>query len=207
MKVIAINGSPRLEGNTALAIGVFRSEMEKEGLETEMLQVGGDIAGCRSCGGCAENSRCRIPDEQFQSWSDKIFHADGLLLAAPVYFGSIPGPMKSFLDRLFFQCLTAGTMYHKVGASLTVLRRSGAYTTLDDLHRYFFSSGMIIVSATGVNSIHGRKPGEVLHDAEGMDMIVKLAANMAWILKMADDTKDRIQPPPFTKKPFTNFIR
>jgi len=208
MKVVAVNGSPRPEGNTSIAIKTFLDELEKEGIQTGLLNVGGaNTAGCKCCGGCRKSGRCQIPDEVFSAWSEDLFSADGLFLAAPSYFGSIPGPMKSFLDRFFYQCLKAGTMYQKAGASIAVLRRIGGFTTLDDLNRYFFSSGMIIVSATGASLIHGSVPGEVLQDAEGIDGILKLARNMAWVLKMMEATKDRILPPAFTKKPMTNFIR
>jgi len=98
-------------------------------------------------------------------------------------------------------------MYHKVGASMAVLRRVGGSSTLDDLNRYFFSSGMIIVTATGSNLIHGTNPGEILQDTEGMDAVLKLAKNMTWIMKMKEATKDLLPPPPFTKKPMMNFIR
>jgi len=208
MKVIAINGSPRAEGNTYLTIKAFAEELGKEGIETHILQAGSaDIGGCSHCGCCMNAGQCQKPDEQFKTWSEILFHADGVFLAAPAYFGSIPGPMKSFLDRFFFQCLRSGIMYHKIGASMAVLRRAGGFTTVDDLNRYFLVSGMVIVTATSANLIHGANPGEVLQDTEGMDAVLKLARNMAWIMKMKEATKDRLPPPPFVKKPMMNFIR
>jgi len=208
MKVVAINGSPRPEGNTYLTIKAFVEALEKESVETQILQAGSaGISGCSHCGGCVNIGRCQKSDEQFKAWSEILFDADGIFLAAPVYFGSMPGPIKSFLDRFFFQCLRSGIMYHKVGASMAILRRAGGLTTLDDLNRYFFSSGMIIVTATGSNLIHGAKPGEILQDTEGMDAVMKLARNMTWIIKMKEATKDLLPPPPFTKKPMMNFIR
>ena len=208
MKVVAVNGSPRAEGNTYLTIKAFAEELKKYDIETQVLPVGSsDIDGCSHCGCCMNAGQCQKPDEQFKAWSETLFHADGVFLAAPVYFGSMPGPMKSFLDRFFFQCLRSGIMYHKVGASMAVLRRAGGSSTLDDLNRYFFSSGMIIVTATGSNLIHGANPGEVLQDTEGMDAVLKLARNMTWIMKMKEATKDLLPPPSFTKKPMMNFIR
>ncbi len=101
-----------------------------------------------------------MPEPQFEEWSEKIYLADGLFLAAPVYFGTMPGTMKAFLDRFFFQSIQAGLMRHKVGASAAILRRSGGYTTLDDLNRYFFSSEMFVVSASCPNLVHGRNPAK-----------------------------------------------
>ena len=208
MKVVCVNGSPHTDGNTYLTIKAFTDELHKNNVESEVIHVGGgDVSGCIACGGCVGSAVCTVPDEQFKEWSDKLKNADGVFLAAPVYFGTMPGHMKSFLDRFFFQCIQGGKMRLKVGASAAILRRTGGYTTLDDLNRYFFSSEMIIVSASCPNIVHGRLPGEVLRDIEGMDAITKLARNMAWILKMIDATKTAIEPPQYSKKVFMSFIR
>ena len=208
MKVIAVNGSPHPEGNTALTISAFFDILRQDGFETETLQAGvAGVKGCAACGGCAETGKCKVPDKQFEDMAEKMYSADGVFLAAPVYFGTMPGTMKAFLDRFFFQSIQAGRMRQKVGASAAILRRSGGYTTLDDLNRYFFSSEMIVVSASCPGLVHGRIPGEVLQDAEGMDAIRKLALNMAWILKMKETTKEAIVPPPYSKKVYMSFIR
>jgi len=205
MKIIGVNGSPNAEGNTFLTIKSFFEEIEKEGFETEILHVGdGRVAGCIGCRGCATAGECVQPDDLFKEMSEILLSADGIFLAAPVYFGTMPGQMKAFLDRCFFQRAQAGRMRLKVGASAAILRRTGGYTTIDDLNRFIFSGDMIMV---GQCIIHGNLPGEILQDPEGLAGIRRLARNMAWILKMKEATKNEITPPPYERRPFMNFIR
>ena len=205
MKVLGINGSPSANGNTYLAINAFFDELHKSGIETELVHVGdGGIAGCIGCRGCEKTGECAVPDERFKALSGKLFAADGLFLAAPAYFGSMPGQMKAVLDRLFFQCLRTGRVRHKVGASAAILRRSGAYTTIDDLNRFIFAGEMVSV---GRCMIHGNRPGEILQDTEGLSVLRTLARNMAWVLGMKEATKDTVTPPPHEQRPFINFIR
>ena len=205
MKVVGVNGSIKLEGNTFLTINAFFEELHKEGVETELLQVGdGRVAGCIACNGCAGTGECEVPDPEFKELSDKLLSADGVFLAAPVYFGTLPGQMKAFLDRFFFQCIQTGRMRHKVGATAAILRRTGGYTTIDDLNRFIFSGEMI---AIGQCIIHGNIKGEVLQDVEGLGGIRRLARNMAWVLKMKEATKDTIVPPVMEKRQRMNFIR
>ena len=205
MKVVGINGSYNQEGNTYLTIKAFFEEISKEGIETELLQVGdGRIAGCIACRGCKSTGECVVPDAEFKELSEKLLNADGLFLAAPVYFGTLPGQMKAFLDRFFFQCIQTGRMRHKVGASAAILRRTGGYTTIDDLNRFFFSGEMI---AVGQCIIHGAKIGEVLQDVEGLGALRRIARNMAWVIKMKEATKTQITPPAFEKRQPMNFIR
>ena len=205
MKVIGINGSPNAEGNTFLTIKTFFEELQKEGIETEIVHAGdGKIAGCICCRGCAGKGECVIPDELLKERSEKIIGADGIFLAAPVYFGTMPGQMKAFLDRMFFPCIQTGKMRHKVGASAAILRRTGGYTTIDDLNRLIFSGDMI---AVGHSIIHGNLPGEILQDVEGLSNVRRIAKNMAWVLKMKEATKADIAPPPYEKRERMNFIR
>ena len=205
MKVIGINGSPRADGNTFLTITAFFDELHKDGVKTELLHVGdGKVPGCICCRGCAGTGACVIPDENLMEMSEKLLEADGLFLAAPVYFGTMPGQMKAFMDRFMFQCIQTGKMRHKVGASAAILRRTGGYTTIDDLNRFFFAGEMIVVGHT---IIHGNLTGEVLQDMEGLSSIRRTARNMAWILKMKDATKTDIIPPSYEKRLMMNFIR
>ena len=205
MKVVGLNGSYNREGNTYLTITAFFEELQKEGIETELLQVGdGSIAGCTACRGCHTAGECVVHDETFVELSDKIINADGVLLAAPVYFGTLPGQMKAVLDRFFFQSLKTGRMRHKVGATAAILRRTGGYTTIDDLNRFVFAGEMISV---GQCIIHGDKPGEILQDTEGLAILRRNARNMAWVLKMKELTKSELPPPPYEKRPMMNFIR
>jgi multimeric flavodoxin WrbA len=140
MKVIAINGSPRKEGNTYTALNIVASELNKSGIDLEILHIGHKmIHGCIACGSCAKNKdeKCSIQNDEMNSWIQQVKAADGLILAAPVYFAGIPGTMKSFLDRLFYVSATNGNLFrHKVGAALVALRRTGASSTLDSLYHY-----------------------------------------------------------------------
>lgn len=205
MKVVGLNGSPRPDGNTFLVIKAFFDVLHESGIETELIHAGdGSIPGCICCRGCAGTGECVIPDEQLKEISGKLFAADGVFLAAPVYFGTMPGQMKSFLDRFFFQSLQVGKMRHKVGAAAAILRRTGGYTTIDDLNRYIFSGDMISV---GQVIIHGNLTGEVLQDTEGLSGIRRIARNMAWVLKMKEATTGEIIPPPYEKRQHMNFIR
>ena len=205
MKVIGVNGSPRAEGNTYLTIQAFFDELRKDGIDTELVQVGdGKIAGCISCRGCEKTGECIQPDDGFQELSAKLLAADGIFLAAPVYFGTMPGQTKAVLDRFFFQCIQTGRIRHKVGASAAILRRTGGYTTIDDLNRFLFSGEMIVV---GHAIIHGEAPGEIMKDAEGLGNVRKVARNMAWVLKMMEATRSSIAPPAYQPRQFVNFIR
>lgn len=208
MKVIAINGSPRPKGNTYLAIRRVFDTLEAEGIETEVLQVGGrPVLGCIACNRCVKEGRCTLPDEEFEALAQKIYDCDGLILAAPVYYGSMPGVMKTFLDRFFYQNRSNDRMRHKVGASAAILRRSGGRTTLNDLNHYFYSSEMLAVPTPGPNVIHGALPGEALQDKEGMDILQTIGKNMVWLLKMKEATKETVPPPPFKERVRMNFIR
>jgi len=205
MKIIGINGSPKADGNTFLTINAFFEEVSKDGFETEILHVGhGQIPGCAACMACEATGECAITHELFKQYSGKIMEADGIFLAVPAYFGTIPGQMKSFLDRFFFQCFQTGRMRHKVGAAAAILRRSGGLTTIDDLNKFFLASNMIMV---GHSIIHGTAPGEVLQDYEGLAAVRRIARNMAWILKMKEATKQTIEPPQYEQRQFMNFIR
>ena len=206
MKIIGVNGSPRADGNTFLTISAFFDVIQEEGgIETELLHGGvGDVPGCICCRKCEGSGACAVHDEKFEEMSAKMLSADGVFLAAPVYFGTMPGQIKAFLDRFFFQCLQTGRMRHKVGASAAILRRTGGYTTIDDLNRFFFANEMITV---GHCIIHGNFTGEVLKDNEGLSYVRRLARNMAWVLKMKEATKADITPPPYEKRQHMNFIR
>ena len=132
MKVIAVNGSPRPKGNTYLSLKTVCNALEKQNIETEIIQVGNmELKGCISCYRC-KDGHCYFSDEKFRGIVDKIHAADGLLLGSPVYYASIAGTMKCFLDRLFFP--NGGRMRLKVGAAVSVLRRSGGVTTFDQLN-------------------------------------------------------------------------
>ena len=205
MKVIAINGSPRKDGNTFHALKLVSEELEKEGIEVEIINIGNkSIRGCIACNKCAKdaNDKCIFNDE-VNIVIQKLKNADGLLIGSPVYYSGIAGTMKSFLDRLFYTCGTNKILRHKVGASIAAVRRTGGMPTYNGLNHYLNISEMVIPSSTYWNVIHGAKPSEALKDYEGVETMRILGRNMAYLIKELKDTNK----PKAIDKVFTNFIR
>ena len=208
MKVIAINGSPKANGNTHTALTLVGEELQKEGLEFEIIQVGNKlIRGCMACGGCARNlSEQCVFDDEVNACLQKLKAADGILLGAPVHYAGIAGTMKSFLDRLFYVAgVNGGLFRHKVGASVVAVRRSGGVPTFDALNHYIAYAEMIMPGSNYWNVIHGREPGEVLQDHEGNQIMRVLGKNMAWLLKLV--AAGKAQAPQREDKVVTNFVR
>jgi len=184
MKVIAFNGSPRKDGNTAILINHIFQELKKEGLETELVQFSGKkIHGCRACYKCFENKdrRCSVKDDFANECIEKMIDADGIILGSPVYFADVTAEMKALIDRAGFVSLANNGLYkNKVGASVAALRRTGGIHTLDSLNHFFLAGQMIIVGR-GIGI--GRNIGEVEKDEEGIQMVKTLGQRMAWLLK------------------------
>ncbi|MCI8513606.1 MAG: flavodoxin family protein [Lachnospiraceae bacterium] len=181
MKVLMINGSPRANGNTSAALKEMVSVFAAEGVETEILQVGNrNVRGCTACGSCAGTGAC-VFDDIVNEAAPKFEACDGLILASPVYYASANGTLISFLDRLFFSTHFDKTM--KVGASVVAARRGGLSATFDELNKYFTICGMPVASSQYWNSVHGRKEGEAVQDAEGMQTMRTLARNMSFLMK------------------------
>lgn len=205
MKTILLNGSPHAEGNTFLALKKAADMLEAQGIETELIHIGGkQISGCVGCGACFKGE-CAFADDFFRDATEKMYAADGLVLGTPVYYSGIAGGFKCFLDRAFYQ--SAGRMRGKIGAGIAVCRRSGGMTAFGQLNAYFQISEMPIATSFYWNVAHGAKPGEVLMDAEAVSTIEQMALNMAWLLKMKQETKDKVPLPEKTKKERMNFIR
>jgi multimeric flavodoxin WrbA len=205
MKLIAINGSPKPKGNTYLALKTVCDELEKQDIETEIIHIGNmEIKGCLSCGRCKEGY-CVHSDENLRNIVDRVYEADGILLGSPVYYASIAGTMKCFLDRLFYA--SQGRMRLKVGASVVALRRSGGVTTFDQLNHYFLISEMMVAPSFYWNAIHGATPGELFEDAEGISLLQNLANNMAWMLKIKEYSKNIYPVPQPVERAWTNFVR
>jgi multimeric flavodoxin WrbA len=205
MRVIAINGSPKPKGNTYLALKTVCDELENANINTEIIHIGNmEIKGCISCNRC-DNGYCVHSDSNFQAIVDKIYAADAIILACPVHYAGISGTMKSFLDRLFYS--SGGRLRLKIGASIAVLRRSGGVATFDQLNHYFLISEMLIAPSFYWNAIHGRTPGEVLEDAEGISVLKNLAQNMTWMLNMKEYSKTACPEPQPVKREWMNFIR
>ena len=211
MKVLAINGSPRENGNTAQAIDVLLKELQNEGIETELVTIGHKtIHGCNSCFKCAESKdgRCPAFNDAVNELLPKMIEADGIVLGSPVYFSGINGTLKAFLDRVFFvSWINGGLLRLKIGASVVAVRRSGGTEAFDQLNKYFQISELMTVGSCYWNVIHGFLPGEVQQDPEGLYIVRTLGRNMAWLLKLTECGKGSVEPPKPEEPVMTNFVR
>ena len=211
LKVIAINGSPKRDGNTAEAIRAMAEVLREDGIETETLQVGGEpIRGCAACGHCRKSERnlCAFTDDAVNDFSLKMRSAEGIILGAPTYYAGIPGDMKSFLDRVFY----SSSVYfkYKVGTAVVAVRRAGGIDALQGLMNFFDLGQTVTPPSQYWMIVFGREKKEILQDAEGMQTIRKNARAMAWLMKMIAETRGKIPTPDEIKKEdriFTNFIR
>ena len=205
MKVLMINGSPRKDGNTAIALNEMVKVFEQEGVVTEIVQVGNkDIRGCIGCRACAQTGQC-VFDDIVNELAPKFEAADGLVIASPVYFASANATLIACLDRLFFSMGFDPTM--KVGASVVVARRGGCSATFDELNKYFTICGMPVASSQYWNAAHGREKGEVKLDLEGMQTMRTLARNMTFLMKSIALGKEEYGLPEQEAREFTHFIR
>ena len=205
MKVLLINGSPKSDGNTSIAIDEMVKTFHEEGVETEVIQVGNKvIRGCIGCGKCFEKGSC-VFDDIVNETAPKLEAADGLVIATPVYYASANGTLVSFLDRLFYSASYDMTM--KVGASVAVCRRGGSSATFDELNKYFTIKSMPVASSQYWNSVHGRTPGEASRDEEGLQTLRVLARNMSFLMKSIALGKEKYGLPEEEEWTPTHFIR
>lgn len=205
MKVLLINGSPRVGGNTSIALGEMEKIFQQEGIQVETVQVGNKvIRGCVACLSCMERGKC-VFDDLVNETAPKFAEADGLVIASPVYYASANGTLISFIDRLFYSTPFDKTM--KVGAAVAVARRGGVSATYDELNKYFAISGMPIATGQYWNAVYGREKGEAAQDEEGMQTMRTLARNMVFLMKSIALGKEQYGVP--QREPFqrTNFIR
>jgi multimeric flavodoxin WrbA len=211
MKVLAFNGSPKKEGNTYRALRLVLDEIEKEGIETEIIHVGSQqVKSCTACGMCAKNKdeKCVLVGDDVNFWIQKMKEADGILLGSPVHYAGISSVMKSFLDRSFYVISNnGGLLRHKVGASVTAVRRTGGIPAIDMMNRYILYSEMVMPSSNYWTIIHGAMPGEIEKDEEGLQIMRLLGKNMAWLLKVVELGKETYPAPEREKKTRMNFIR
>ena len=205
MKVLIINGSPRKNGNTSLAVSEIVRTLEAEGVEAEVCQIGNrDIRGCIACGKCGELGKC-VFNDGVNELAAEFEAADGLIVASPVYYASANATLVAFLDRLFYSASYDMTM--KVGASVVVARRGGLSSTFDELNKYFTIAGMPVASSQYWNSLHGRLPGEAEKDAEGLQTMRTLARNMSFLIKSIALGKEKYGLPEKEERLATNFVR
>ena len=205
MKVLLINGSPKANGNTALALREMEAIFAKNGIDTELIHIGHQaIRGCIACGHCYQNGRC-VFEDAVNEISPKFAECDGIVVGSPVYYASANATLVAFLDRLFYSSRFDKTM--KVGAAIAVARRGGASATFDELNKYFTISGMPVVSSQYWNSVHGGAPGDALQDEEGLQTMRTLARNMSFLMKSIALGKEQFGLPEKETPVATNFIR
>ncbi len=185
MKVIGINGSARKDGNTALIIRKVFEELNKEEIETELVQLADyEIRPCRGCFACKGRGNCVFTNDGFADIFNRMVEADGIVLGSPVYSADVSAGMKAFLERGGVVVATnPGLLRHKVGAAVAAVRRGGGMTTVDTMNHFMLNKEMVVVGSTYWNMVYGRNPGDVLTDDEGMANMRNLGQNMSFILK------------------------
>lgn len=204
-KVLILNGSPRKDGNTTVAVKEMEKIFAENGVECETVQIGNKaIRGCIACNYCYKNGKCSINDDIVNELAPKFEEADGLVVASPVYYASANATLIACLDRLFYSTPFDKTM--KVGASVVCARRGGCSATFDELNKYFTISNMPIASSQYWNSIHGRKVGEAEMDEEGKQTMRTLARNMTFLMKSIALGKETFGLPETEKRVATHFI-
>ena len=187
MKIVAFNGSPRRNGNTSILIGEMFKILQKEGIETELIQLGNKpVHGCTACGKCKEiqNGKCHIKNDHLNYCIEKMVEADGIIIGSPVYFADVTPEVKALIDVAGYVTRANNHLLkRKVGAAVIAVRRGGALHAFETINNFFLISQMIVPGSSYWNFAIGRNPGDVLNDAEGMQTIKTLGENMAWLLK------------------------
>lgn len=202
MKVLLINGSPRKQGNTFIALSEVAAALQENGVETEIISIGTKaVQGCIACGRCRELGRCVFQDELYNTILEKLPTIDGLVVGSPVYYAGPNGSLCALLDRLFYS--SGSLLQYKPAAAVAVCRRGGASATFDRLNKYFTITNMPVVPSQYWNSVHGRTPGEASEDTEGLQTMRTLGRNMAWMLRSLPVSS----APETESKVMTSFIR
>ena len=209
MKVMFVNGSSHLRGTTMAAIEEMEKVFRAEGIETEVIQVGGKpIADCLQCNVCGKTGKCVFTDDGVNEFVEKAKDADGFVFATPVYFAHPSGRIFDFLDRAFYSSNGYENFKFKPGAAVAIARRGGTTASLDALNKYFGIAQMPTAGSTYWNMVHGQCPEDVKKDEEGMQIMRVLGRNMAWMLKSIEAGKAAgITLPETEEKKRTNFIR
>lgn len=185
MKVIGVNGSAREDGNTALIINIIFSELQKQGIQTELIQLASKIIEpCKGCYKCRGNRQCAFTDDNFKEIFNKMIQSDGIILGSPVYSADVSSRMKAFLERSGVIISTnRGLLKHKVGVSVVAVRRGGALNTVDTMNHFLLNKEVYLVGSIYWNMVFGNEIGEVLTDNEGIENMKNIGQNMAWLLK------------------------
>jgi multimeric flavodoxin WrbA len=187
MKAIAFNGSPKADGNTAHMLKLVLSDLQKEGIETEFIQVGGEpVRGCKACGGCRQNKdmKCVITSDGINDWIQKMASADAILIGSPTYFADLTPETKALIDRCGYVSRSNGNfLKRKIGAAVVAARRAGAVHVFDSINHFFTILEMIVPGSSYWNLSLSLAPGDFEKDAEGNATMHTLADNIAWLMK------------------------
>lgn len=187
MKVIAFNGSPKRQGNTAQALQIVLGELQAAGIETELIQLGGQkVLGCLGCRKCMEtkNKHCIRTDDDVNLYIDKMLEADGIIIGTPVYTSNVTAEVKAFIDRVCFVGKANDFMFQKkVGAPVIVATKGGATFAYSAINLMFGISQMITIGSIHWNMALGRDPGDIWKDEEGIRTFHVLGKNMSWLLQ------------------------
>jgi len=203
MKALLINGSPHNNGNTALALTEIGKELNKNGIDYEIIGIGNKpVMGCIACNKCAETGVCAFQDEAYKKIRAAAIEANAIVIGSPVYYAGPNGALCAILDRLFYS--SSDLFMYKPGAAVAVCRRSGDTAALDRLNKYFTINNMPLATSQYWNGVHGLMPGEAAQDKEGMQIMRSLAKNLAWLMK---NTHGKETPQPEPTRVSTNFIR
>lgn len=185
MKVVGISGSARKDGNTAILIKTMFEELEKESIDTELVELSGQvIEPCKACWACGGKKNCVHKKDKFTEIFEKMKSADGIILGSPVYSANISANMQAIIERAAVVCdMNNGLMTHKTGVSVAAVRRAGSLQAIDAMNHFFMNHEMFIAGSTYWNMVYGQMPGDVKKDEEGMANMRNLAKNMAFLLK------------------------
>ena len=183
MKVLLINGSPRKQGNTAIALAEVSMQLEKNGIESEIVWIGNKpVRGCMACNKCKENpGACIFNDDVCNAISSKFAQANALIVGSPVYWGQPNGAVLAVMQRAFYS--NGGAIAGKPAAAIAICRRGGATATFESLNMPFQMLNMPVVTSQYWNIVYGRDAGQAALDTEGLQTMRALANNMAWMLK------------------------
>ena len=205
MNVLMINGSPRINGNTTIALNEMKKIFDDHTIESTIIQIGNqDIRGCIACNQCKQSGHC-VFDDAVNQIAPLLEKADGFVVGSPVYYAGANGTLISFLNRLFYSTRYSKAM--KVAASVVVARRGGCSSTFDGLNKVFADNNMVIATSCYWNSVHGHDQGEAFEDAEGLQTMRILATNMVFLMKSIALGKQEYGFPEYEPLIKTNFIR
>ena len=206
MKVMMINGSPHALGCTYTALSEIAAELEKQGIESEIIHIGREtIVGCMACGYCRTHDGCAY-DDVVNKLANRLAEADGLIFGSPVYYAGLSGQLKCFMDRLFYS--QGRKIAYKPAAAVVSSRRAGCLPAFDEINKYFMINRMPVITSQYWNQVYGHSADDVRRDDEGLQTMRTLARNMAWLLKCIEAGKQAgIDLPEREKVVRTNFIR